>query len=531
MKTYLKVLFGLLFFAFSVKNCLPQAAVDWYNIYSGPKNIAFESEQVVSDDSGNVYVTGTAISGPYSDKTAYLDIVTVKYGPSGNIIWQKSYFSSGSAEDYPQSLTLDRYSNVYVTGNIFDTVSNVYSHVTLKYSPGGNLLWAAKQQNAYLGDVYRKGLVLDSSLNVYVFCRDLNYSYLIKYNSSGDSLWKYKTTDQIIGSMSDKDNNILIADLHGIRKLNNEGNLVWQKTMSGVFNYADIMGDEYGNYYFCGNKLDSIVFCKISNTGDVVWTKKIKRYNQTNYNFYGDQRCLITKDGNIVIASQNPLGSYSEMFLNKYNPDGDLLWSLRYSLSDTSIQVLHELKEDSRGFLYAYGYSRKANNPINANDYFVILKIKPNGNIIRTTRFGTLPTYSGFPKSFTVGKDFKMYVALTDYITENHFYYKTIFVKYSQPYDTLFIPVTVPTGYDLMQNYPNPFNLTTKSKFRNPKYTHVLLTVYDALGRKVADLIDDNIQSDWHTYTWEAAGLSSGLYFYRLTAGDFSETKKMVLIK
>lgn len=532
LKVNLRVFFGLLFFLLSVKNCLPQATVDWYKIYAGPRNVAFESEQVAADDSGNVYMTGTAISGPYSDKkTTYLDIVTLKYGPDGTLLWQKSYFSSGSAEDYPRSLTLGRDNNIYVTGIFSDTVSNVLSHVVLKYNPGGDLLWAAKQKNAYLGDVYRKGLVLDSALNVYAFCRDMNYSYFIKYNSSGDSLWKYKIPEEIIGSMSDKDNNLLIADLHGIRKLNNAGSLLWQKTIPGMFVYADLAGDEYGNYYFCGNRLDSIVLCKITNSGDIVWTRKIKRYNQWNYNFYGDQRCLITKDGNIVVASQSPKYICDEMFVNKYNPDGNLVWSITYSLSDSSYQTLHELKEDARGFLYAYGFSRKANDPFYGNDYFVIIKIKPNGSILRTTRYGTLPTYSGFPKAFTVGRDFKMYAALTDYVSENYFYYKTILVKYTQPYDTLFIPEIIPTGYEISQNYPNPFNMTTNFRFQLPEYTHVRLSVYDALGRRAAVLIDADMQADWYTYTWEAKGLSSGLYFYRFETPKYNSVKKMILVK
>lgn len=90
----------------------------------------------------------------------------------------------------------------------------------------------------------------------------------------------------------------------------------------------------------------------------------------------------------------------------------------------------------------------------------------------------------------------------------------------------------VPRSFSLQQNYPNPFNPTTKIGFTLPKTAKVNLTVFNVLGQKVATLFDgQNFASGDHSVNFDASGLSSGMYIYRLEAGNFISTKKMMLIK
>ncbi len=86
-------------------------------------------------------------------------------------------------------------------------------------------------------------------------------------------------------------------------------------------------------------------------------------------------------------------------------------------------------------------------------------------------------------------------------------------------------------SYRLFQNYPNPFNPATKIYYEVPSAGNVKLSIYDVLGREVAVLINDNQQSGKHEIQWNASGYPSGVYFYKLSAGNYSETKKMVLVK
>jgi hypothetical protein len=95
----------------------------------------------------------------------------------------------------------------------------------------------------------------------------------------------------------------------------------------------------------------------------------------------------------------------------------------------------------------------------------------------------------------------------------------------------------IPTDFSLSQNYPNPFNPTTTIKYQLPSAGHVTLKVYDMLGREVATLVNEEKAPGNYEVTFDAnhseqcRGMASGVYFYRLQAGNFSETKKFVLMK
>ncbi|MFZ1279681.1 MAG: T9SS type A sorting domain-containing protein [Ignavibacteriaceae bacterium] len=89
----------------------------------------------------------------------------------------------------------------------------------------------------------------------------------------------------------------------------------------------------------------------------------------------------------------------------------------------------------------------------------------------------------------------------------------------------------IPNEYVLNQNYPNPFNPTTDIKFSIPTSNFVTLKIYDVLGNELETLVNQELQAGTHIVDFNASLLSSGTYFYRITSGSFSETKKMTLIK
>ncbi len=89
----------------------------------------------------------------------------------------------------------------------------------------------------------------------------------------------------------------------------------------------------------------------------------------------------------------------------------------------------------------------------------------------------------------------------------------------------------VPTEFALAQNYPNPFNPSTTIKFSLPSEANVSLKVYDIIGNEVAVLVDENMGIGFYEVNFNATNLASGIYFYRLNAGEYSSLKKMILIK
>ncbi|MFA5669264.1 MAG: T9SS type A sorting domain-containing protein [Balneolaceae bacterium] len=89
----------------------------------------------------------------------------------------------------------------------------------------------------------------------------------------------------------------------------------------------------------------------------------------------------------------------------------------------------------------------------------------------------------------------------------------------------------VPSAFNLKQNYPNPFNPTTNFEFSLAEQSFVSLKVYDITGREVAKVLSENMAVGTYTKSWNAENLASGVYFYRLDAGSFTQTKKLTLIK
>jgi hypothetical protein len=89
----------------------------------------------------------------------------------------------------------------------------------------------------------------------------------------------------------------------------------------------------------------------------------------------------------------------------------------------------------------------------------------------------------------------------------------------------------IPDKYSLYQNYPNPFNPTTNIKYQIRNNSFVTLKIYDNLGKEIYTLVNEKLNAGTYESKFDASGLSSGVYFYKLTSGDFSETKKMLLIK
>ena len=89
----------------------------------------------------------------------------------------------------------------------------------------------------------------------------------------------------------------------------------------------------------------------------------------------------------------------------------------------------------------------------------------------------------------------------------------------------------IASTYSLSQNYPNPFNPTTSINFSIPQDGLVKLVVYDILGKEVATIVNGEQAAGTYQVTFDASRLTSGVYFYKITSGDFSDVKKMLLVK
>jgi hypothetical protein len=89
----------------------------------------------------------------------------------------------------------------------------------------------------------------------------------------------------------------------------------------------------------------------------------------------------------------------------------------------------------------------------------------------------------------------------------------------------------LPLTFELGQNYPNPFNPTTTIEFSLPKAGHVSLILYDMLGREIEKLVDGELAAGRYRAVWNARGYATGMYVYRLQAGDYVAVKRLLLLK
>ena len=89
----------------------------------------------------------------------------------------------------------------------------------------------------------------------------------------------------------------------------------------------------------------------------------------------------------------------------------------------------------------------------------------------------------------------------------------------------------LPAEYKLYQNYPNPFNPSTNIKFDLPEQTKVSLKIFDILGTEITVIYNGILSGGSYNFMWDASSYASGVYFYKLVAGDYIEVRKMTLIK
>jgi hypothetical protein len=143
--------------------------------------------------------------------------------------------------------------------------------------------------------------------------------------------------------------------------------------------------------------------------------------------------------------------------------------------------------------------------------------------------------YSGVNEIFTVsfiGAGFNNLIAVTKQVAPT----LTIYSSYASasfvgPTTDVSEPGALPNDFSLAQNYPNPFNPTTTIDYDLPQAADVKLQVFDIIGREVDLLVGGRQEAGHHSVIWDGADRSSGMYFYKIQAGDFSETKKMLLLK
>ena len=205
---------------------------------------------------------------------------------------------------------------------------------------------------------------------------------------------------------------------------------------------------------------------------------------------------------------------------NEYSPESDLLFNIQLAIlqlpDDTFLPPADQRKDAFMNKLDAVGKMiDKGNFNVAATKLEDDILIKMDGD------FGGDPSDDWIIDEEAQQEVYPMVVELIDLLRN----------QLPKKDESNTAETSIPEYFDLYQNYPNPFNPNTVIKYQLPEPTRVILEIYDVLGRKVATLVDINQEAGYYEVPWNAANFSSGIYIYRIQAGKFVATKKLLLLK
>jgi len=539
------LLFILFVFTGSV---LSQVTQQWVARYNGPGNYYDIAYSLALDDSGNVYVTGSSYGGSGTND----DYCTIKYNSSGVQQWVARYNGPGNFYDVANSIAVDGAGNVYVTGWSYGIWTG-RDYCTIKYNSAGVQQWVKRYSGGTDSDDVARSIAVDGSGNVYV----TGHSYggsgtrsdycTIKYNSAGVQQWVARYNgpgnyDDVAFSIAlDGSGNVYVTggsygggtsyDYCTI-KYNSSGDTVWVRRYNGPGNYDDeaysITVDGSGNVYVTGYSTGNGTnydydYCtiKYNSSGVQQW---VARYNGPgNWNDVAHSIAL-DGSGNVYVTGYSTgTGTNDDYCTIKYNSSGVQQWVARYNGPGNWIDEAYSLAVDGSGNVYVTGYSYGSGT---SSDYCTI-KYNSSGVQQWVARYNG----PGYDDANSIAVDGSGNVYVTGG-SSGSTYYDYCTIKYVQtPTGLQAIGNEIPKEFKLIQNYPNPFNPITKIRFDLPKNVNVKLTIYDMLGREVETIVNEQLNAGSYEVVFDASKYTSGVYYYRLNAGEFVETKKMILVK
>lgn len=551
----------------------------WEARYNGTGNYHDVPYAIDIDNLGNVYVSGRSLT-----LNNHTDYVTVKYNSSGVEQWVASYNGTYNYEDYGSLLKVDKLGNVYVSGYTFQNIS--WISATIKYNTNGIQEWVAYHSSPDKGDIptalevddsgnvfitgvgesiptgpdyttvkfnsfgveqwvavysavptyfrdYAQSLKIDNSGNVIVTgissTLGLDYNYLtIKYDQNGQEIWiaEYdgpnNSLDVTVAMEVDQHGNIYVSGYsegigssedYCIVKYDSSGIEQWVARYNGPENGRDRLNsmalDEYGSVYVTGGseggitQLDAVTI-KYNTNGVQQWLMRYNGNGNTNDAAYG---ISLDTSGNVYVVCQANQGQFTTI---KYSQD--------YPLPVELISFTSHL--NSRSVNLNWSTSSEINNSgydiertFNSDNWSKIGFVNGNGNS------NSPNDYTFTDKDLTPG-NYKYRLKQIDY--NGNFAYHDLENE---------IYIGNPDKFDLSQNYPNPFNPKTIIKYEIGITNDVFLKVYDVLGNEIATLVNEKKDAGYYTVEFDGSNFASGFYYYKLTAGNFSDTKKMILLK
>ena len=530
----------------------------WANIYNYGIDSTDNPNAMAIDQFGYTYVVGSSFST--NQESNY---ILIKYNLSGDTVWTRQYNGNISGEDYANSVSIDNQSNVIVTG-ASESITG-YDILTLKYNSSGSLLWEKRYNGLGSGNNIAFFSTTDDSLNVYIsgkiqISTNVTAISTIKYNKDGVQQWIKQFNGNSTGNnipnalaVNKNTGNIYITGYIStlnqgkdivILKYNRNGSLMWQKTINGLYNGDDvanaIMIDSSENVYISGyittganNNVDFIT-AKYSTSGDSIW---VKYYSGAGGGADISRAITVDNQGNCYVTGESFAGvglvNY-EIVTICYSSSGLQKWISHYNKNNNCcIHKSISLASDNNGNIIAGGSSTGDNN---FNDFIVLKYNVINGNQNGIYRYRFPGTNNNDVKAMATDNSGNCY--LTGIISSNGALNIGTLKISNSSIGIRNTSENIQSVKFTLVNYPNPFNPSTIIKFtvsENGKLkienSLVTLKIFNVLGKEVATLINDKLHSGLYEIKFDGSLLPSGIYFCKLISNNFTDTKKIILLK
>jgi hypothetical protein len=533
-------------FVHVVVPAMAQVSLDWASRYSNAPGVTEVLNAMALDSSGAIYFAG------YTDGANQAnDVLTVKLNQSGDTIWTRRYDGPVGSYDQANGIAVDKRGYVYVTG------STSIRHkpgdfpnkdmLLIRYTPGGDTSWVRTSNG--LGDNHDEGreIVLDDSGFVYVAgnvsATETDFA-VMKYDTTGKGIWSFiwnNGRDAVNDIAVDRQGNVYLTGMTLVFpgpvdsivtiKISASGEKQWVRTYPGMQNTAEgarsMCLDTVGNVYVTGvthngpPTYDDFITLKYSSTGDLIWAKTFNGPGS-----YIDIGSTIAFDGlgSVYVAGMSYHGTVygtQDYALVKYQAgNGDTVWARRYDGVYDHESPVAMVIDDAQG-IYLTGRS----------GYDVAtVKFNTAGETQWSVRYTGGNYGQNYGMSIALDKSRKVYVG--GFGVANVTGIDAFVLKYSQQLSSgVEGEVAMADVFALSANFPNPFNPTTVIKYRVPVASSVRLAVYDLLGREVAVLANEEKAAGSYSAEFNALGIASGTYIFRMMAGGHVLTQKALLLR
>jgi hypothetical protein len=466
-----------------------------------------EGISIAVDGSDNVYTV-------YYEYNPAGDIYLTKRNSDGVFIWQEKFDQTDNTKwEKATWVATDNLGNILVSGTLMSGYSNPVeaASILMKFDSAGNLIWRNVYETSFDGS-YTKKCLVDDNNNIYVLGMGSGTPGYVtkvkKFAPDGSTIWTYYDANGIGAPLNFKftpDNAIVITgraifgSINGYAKIDLNGNHIWSYSTINSLTIGDCEGDDFGNTYLVHGEYvtnGGTELKKISPTGSLIWSNV--------YNLAGFRVEVGSDNQPVVCGFPNP-NSFGSSFI-KVDGNGNIVWTNPDADSTFALMLHARLIMDQHDNIYLAAGTLTE---------MAVCKVNSNGTSAWTV---TMP--GSYANDITLGSDNNVYVVGGNTAKINQ-----------GGVTSLSDDKLTPDGFILTQNYPNPFNPTTTISFSIPASAFTSLKVYDIIGNEVATLVNEEKPAGTHEVRFYASALASGIYFYRLRAGSFISTRKMILTK